>query len=77
MTIKDDKSFLYSKMVKTKSKTYFFDIKKSQNKKPILKIITRRGNKSSESHKSITLKEEEIDLVINALKEIKPIFQGI
>ncbi|GMT50330.1 MAG: hypothetical protein IEMM0008_1869 [bacterium] len=77
MTIENERGFLYSKMVKTKSKTYFFDIKRNRNKKPILKIITRRGNKSSESHKSITLGEEEIDLVINALKEIKPIFQGI
>ncbi len=75
--IEHEKSFLYSKMVKTKSKTYFFDIKKNKNNKPILKIITRLGNKSTETHKSITLKVEEIDVIINALKEIRPIFQGI
>ena len=68
-------NFIFSKMIKTKNKTFFFDIFINKKGDKILKIVKSKKS-SNGSQKEIILKEKEIDLLINVLKEIKPLFDN-
>jgi len=63
---------LFSKIVKHKQKAFYFDIQKGKGKDRVLSIMFQKD--SSENKESfMTLKKEEVDILLSALTELKPI----
>ena len=68
--------YLYSKMVKTPSKSYYFDVCINQNGNKIVKIVKSYRYLGKIKRKSMSLLDDEVELFLGALSELKPVLES-